>query len=120
MSVPPGTPTTGVRVLLTARSAGYLTLSEVEVYAKAPGVGGDATAAGIAVDGVPVPEFDPQTSSYQVRAARHGRCAVTATATDPYATVAVTSHPAGRRATVVVTSEDGAQTRTYQVTCLRR
>lgn len=111
-------PTAAVRVVMTARPAGYLTASEIEVYAKTPGVSSVATAASIEVDGLPVPGFDPEVTSYRVPTARPYRAVVTATATDPYATVVVQRR--GCAATVTVTSEDGSQTRDYRLTLTRR
>ena len=111
-------PAVAVRVVMTARPSGYMTLSEIEIFAKAPGVSADATVSSIEVDGVPVPGFQPDTATYQVVARHPDRCVVTATASDPYAAVAVTrtgGSGARQTVTVAVTSEDGAQTRTYQV-----
>jgi len=100
---------TGVCVVLTPRPGGYLTLGEVEVFAKAPGVSADATLAALVVDGRPMPGFDPERTTYRVKSAR----VVTATASDPYATVRTERD--GSTWTVTVASEDGAQTRTYHV-----
>ncbi|MEJ3749556.1 glycoside hydrolase [Actinomycetes bacterium KLBMP 9797] len=105
-------PTTAVRVAMTARPGGYFTVSEIEVYAKAPGVSSDAAASSILVDGVPVAGFDPAVTAYTVRVRDPHRSVVTATARDPYASVAVAD---GNPVPVTVTSEDGTQTRTYQI-----
>jgi O-glycosyl hydrolase len=106
--------TSAVRVVMQARPAGYITLSEIEVFAKAPGVGVDAAAEAIAVDGVPVAGFDPGTTSYKVKTRNPADAAVTVTARDPYAEVAVArSGPHGKNVTVTVTSEGGADSRTY-------
>ncbi|MGW7202379.1 RICIN domain-containing protein [Streptomyces sp. NPDC054837] len=111
-------PATGVRLVMTARSGGYITMSEVEVYAKAPAVSSDAAAASIEVAGVPVADFAPGTTDYRVRTADPHHAVVTATARDPYATVDIErSHG---RAVVTVTGEDGARTTTYRLTLLRR
>ncbi|MFC8850487.1 MULTISPECIES: glycoside hydrolase [unclassified Micromonospora] len=107
--------TDAVRVVLTAHPDRHITASEIEVFAAAPGTSSDASAAGIALDGVPLAGFDPEKLSYTV--ARRGKLpCVTAVAADPYATVVVRQPKAGNRtATVSVTSEDGSQSRTYTV-----
>ncbi|WP_327715333.1 RICIN domain-containing protein [Streptomyces sp. NBC_00490] len=111
-------PATAVRLVMTARSGGYITMSEVEVYAKAPGESSDAVAASIEVAGVPVADFAPGTTDYRVRTADPHHAVVTATARDPYATVDV--ERSRGRAVVTVTSEDGSRTTTYRLTLLRR
>jgi O-glycosyl hydrolase len=114
-------PTTAVRVVMTAPPAGYITLSEIEMYAKTPGVSSDATAASIEVAGVPIPGFDPDTTSYRIVTGQPNRSKVTATASDPYATVTVQKDNGLRRTTAVVsvTSEDGSQTRKYRIELAR-
>ncbi|MFF6780563.1 glycoside hydrolase [Streptomyces sp. NPDC012510] len=112
-------PVTGVRVVMTARQGGYITLGEIEVFAKAPGVSSDAAASSVEVGGKPVPSFDPDTTAYRVVTADPGRAAVTATARDPYATVTV--ERSGRTTAVVtVTGEDGTRSRTYRIQLVRR
>ncbi|GFJ88378.1 hypothetical protein Prum_020200 [Phytohabitans rumicis] len=108
--------TTAARIVLTPRPSGYLTLSEIALLAKAPGVSSDAAAASIAVDGVPIAGFDPDVTEYAVATGNPHRSVVTATAADPYATVAVSGD---RTVTVTVSSEDGARTRTYTVRLTR-
>lgn len=117
-----GGPATGVRVVMTARQGGYITLSEIEVYARTPGVSSDAAAASIEVAGVPVAPFDPDTTTYRVATDDPKRAVVTATARDPYAAVAVDRAGDPRRASAVVkvTSEDGTRTRTYRIELVRR
>ncbi|GHE35249.1 glycoside hydrolase [Streptomyces capitiformicae] len=44
---------TAVRVVMTARPGGYITMSEIEVYAKAPSTSSDAAASSIEVAGSP-------------------------------------------------------------------
>ncbi|MEH1128539.1 glycoside hydrolase [Micromonospora sp. CPCC 206061] len=110
--------TTGVRVVMAMRPDGYATVSEVEVYAKAPGVSSDAAAAAIEVDGVPVAGFAPDVTEYRVVTPQPRKAVVTATPRDPYATVAVEKGP--DRRLVTVTSEDGTATRTYTVELVRR
>ncbi|MCW8376612.1 RICIN domain-containing protein [Streptomyces justiciae] len=115
-------PATGVRLLMTARSGGYITMSEVEVYAKAPGVSADAAATSVEVGGVPVASFDPGTTDYRVVTDDPARAAVTVTARDPYARVTVERVREGRRyvALATVTSEDGTRTTTYRIELVRR
>ncbi|MFI9587558.1 RICIN domain-containing protein [Streptomyces sp. NPDC052236] len=117
-------PATEVRVVMTARPGGYLTVGEIELYARTPGVSSDDTAASIEVAGVPVAPFDPDTTNYRVVTGQPGRSAVTATAGDPYATVTVTAEKASKShrtvAVVTVTSEDGTRTRKYRLELVRR
>jgi hypothetical protein len=111
-------PTTAVCLVLTAVPNGYLTVAELEVYAKSPGTGSDAALAGIQVNGVPVGGFNPATTSYRVATAHPARATVTATAADPYATVAVTRD---RQAWIVTsTSEDGTHRSSYRVELVAR
>ncbi|MEU1181146.1 glycoside hydrolase [Streptomyces sp. NPDC005820] len=115
-------PATGVRLVMTARAGGYITMSEIEVYAKAAGVSADSAAGSIDVAGVPVAAFDPGTTDYHVVTADPARAVVTATARDPYATVTVTrTRESGRHlAVVAVTGEDGSRTTTYRIELVRR
>ena len=115
-------PASEVRVVMTARQGGYLTMSEIEVYAKAPGVSSDAAARSIEVSGKPIASFDPDTTTYRVVTDTPSRSRVTATARDPYATVAVDrlDEPGGAVSVVTVTSEDGSESRTYRVRLVRR
>ncbi|WP_328508233.1 glycoside hydrolase [Streptomyces sp. NBC_00391] len=118
-------PATGVRVVMTARQGGYITMGEIEVYAKAPGVSSDTAAASIEVAGEPIGSFDPDTTTYRVVTDHPSRAEVTATARDPYATVTVDrtggSGGSGRASAVVtVTGEDGSGTRKYRIELVRR
>ncbi|MDF3143537.1 MULTISPECIES: glycoside hydrolase [unclassified Streptomyces] len=115
-------PASQVRVVMTARQGGYLTMSEIEVYAKSPGVSSDAAAASVEVSGKAIPSFDPDTATYRVVTDAPSRSRVTATTRDPYATVAVDrlDEPGGAVAVVSVTSEDGSRTRTYRIHLVRR
>ncbi|MEU1006021.1 RICIN domain-containing protein [Streptomyces tibetensis] len=115
-------PSTGVRVVMTARPGGYITLGEIEVYAKVPGVSADAAAASVELDGVPLAGFDPDRTSYRVAVDRPDLARVTATPRDPYAKVTVrTDATGGRTAHIVsVTGEDGSRTREYRVELTRR
>jgi hypothetical protein len=105
--------TTGVCVVLTPQPSGYLTLGEVEVFAKAPGVSADASLSSIEVDGRPLAGFDPDQTDYRVTVAHLDRAVVTATATDPYITVRIDRDRSIWL--IAVTSEDGTQNRTYRV-----
>ncbi|MEU8234293.1 glycoside hydrolase [Actinoplanes sp. NPDC048967] len=107
--------TDAIRVGLTARPNQHMTVSEIEVFAAAPGTSPDAAAASIALDGTALAGFDPARTSYSVRS-RGKLPVVTAEAADPYATVDVRG-PTGRdrTATVTVTSEDRSQTRSYTI-----
>ncbi|MEU4486554.1 glycoside hydrolase [Streptomyces purpurascens] len=111
-------PVTGVRVAMTARPGGYITLGEIELRAKAPGTSSDPGAASIEVDGVPVGGFDPDRTSYRVTSDRPDRARITATSRDPYATVTVRKG-AAREAVVTVSSENGSQTRQYRIELTR-
>ncbi|AMW14875.1 hypothetical protein A4E84_38710 [Streptomyces qaidamensis] len=115
-------PATGVRVVMTARPGGYITLGEIEVLAKAPGASTDAAAASIAVDGKTLSGFEPDRASYRVAVDRPDRAEITATPRDPYAKVTVRRDTAGGRTvhTVTVTGEDGSQTREYRIELTRR
>jgi hypothetical protein len=105
-----------VRILLTARPATHMVISEIQVMAVAPGTSSEASAAAIALNGTPVAGFDPAKASYQVTATG-ALPAVTATAADPYATVEVRQpNRQSPKAVVTVTSEDRTQVRVYEVT----
>jgi len=111
-------PGSAVCLVLTTVPNGYLTVAELEVYAKAPGTGSDPALTGIAVDGVLVAGFDPATTSYLVPTRHPAQAVVTATAADPYAEVAVTKR--GRVWTVTSTSEDGSQQVSYRIELVER
>jgi O-glycosyl hydrolase len=113
-----GGPTTAVCVVFTPRPNGYLTVGEIQLYAKTPGVSADPSAAAIQVDGTTIAGFDPGTTSYRVTSAIPERSTVTAIAADPYASVTVVRQVGSSSSllwTVTVTSEDGLRTLTYQV-----
>jgi hypothetical protein len=122
-------PSNGARVVMTARPAGwlagwlagYITMSEIEVYARTPGVSSDAAAASVEVAGIPVASFDPDTHDYRVVTAEPGRAVVTAIARDPYAAVSIETTRGPRRtlAVVSVTSEDGSRTGTSRIEIVR-
>ncbi|WP_030437579.1 RICIN domain-containing protein [Actinoplanes subtropicus] len=102
-----------VCLVLTAVPNGYLTVAELQVFAKVPGVSSDARLDGIQVGGVPIAGFDPSVMTYRVKVSHHGPVTVTGTATDPYATVVV--RRAGGCWEITTTSEDGAHTMVYRV-----
>jgi O-glycosyl hydrolase len=112
-------PVAAARVVMAARPAGYMTVSEVEVYAKTPGVSADAAAESIAVDGAPIAGFTPDTTTYRVPVRHPQRAVVTALPRDPYATVTV-RRTSDRLVIVTVTAEDGSQTRDYRLDLTRR
>jgi hypothetical protein len=102
---------------MTARPSGYITASEIEVFAKASTRSSDASLSAIEVNGVPIAGFSPDTTSYRVAATRPALAAVTATATDPGAQVTAVPDDsvAGNRWRISVQSEDGTSTRQYRV-----
>jgi hypothetical protein len=107
--------TDAIRVVLNAHPDRHMTVSEIQVFAAAPGTSSDPAAAAIALDGTALPGFTPDRTSYAVRA-RGKLPTVTAVAADPYATVAVRQATArDRTATVTVTSEDRSQQRRYTI-----
>lgn len=108
VEVPADVRTSAVRVILTARDNTHMVVSEIEVLAKVPGTGTDATASGITVDGDPLAGFDPEVTAYEVAA--EGVPVVEATAHDPYATTRVEAADAvPGTTTVTVTAEDGTE-----------
>jgi hypothetical protein len=98
-----------VRVTMVARPETHMVVSEIEVFAKVPGVGTDATARSVTVGGEPLAGFDPAVGAYELHVdASAGVPDVAATATDPYASVAVADADAvPGTTTVTVTAEDG-------------
>jgi O-glycosyl hydrolase len=113
-AVAPAT-TDAVRVVLTAHPDRHMTVSEIEVFASAPGTSSDPAAAGIALNGIALAGFSPNHTTYSVRV-RGALPKVTAVAVDPYAKVEVRQPTArNRTATVTVTSEDGKQKRSYTI-----
>jgi hypothetical protein len=117
LPVTAGAATPAVCAILTAMPNGYLTIAELQVFAKAPGKSSDAALAGIQVDGVPVAGFNPATTSYRVSVARPDSAKVTATAADPYAEVV--AKKSGNRWEITATSEDGTKTTVYRVELVR-
>ncbi len=116
VDIPLAAPAPTFCLQLTPTPDGYLTASELQVYTKAPGVGTDASAVDIRVDGRTIKGFDPADHTYRVRGTK--ATVVTATPTDPYATITVTN--SGRTRLVTVTSEDGASTSVYRIELTHR
>ncbi|GAB7192080.1 hypothetical protein NUM3379_27890 [Kineococcus sp. NUM-3379] len=117
IAFPPVT-TNAVRLVMTARPSGYITMSEIQVYTGGPSTSSDASAASISADGTPLAGFSPDRLVYD---APQRTREVTAVAADPYATVEVVqAERRGGTATVTVTSEDGAASRTYEVRLTQR
>ncbi|PPK92645.1 O-glycosyl hydrolase [Kineococcus xinjiangensis] len=110
--------TDAVRVVMTARDSGYMTVSEIQLYEGGASTSSDAAAASISADGKPLAGFSADRSTYE---APRGTRQVTAVAADPYATVDVqqAARPGGT-AVVTVTSEDGTATRRYEVRLTQR
>ncbi|KJL48703.1 Ricin-type beta-trefoil lectin domain protein [Microbacterium hydrocarbonoxydans] len=101
-----------VRVVMTARAATHMIVSEVELYAAAPSPSTVDTLAAITLDGAPLRGFAADVEAYQVPWPGESFPTVRAVAVDGDATVAVTQADDGGLATVAVTSASGS-TRTY-------
>jgi len=108
-------PAAEVRVVMTARPGGYITASEIEVFAKTGVRSPDASLSAIEVNGVPINCFRPDTLDYRVRTAQPALALVTATATDPGAQVTAEPDADGEQWRIAVQSEDGTNTRLYRV-----
>jgi len=99
----------------SARPGGYITASEIEVFAKTGVRSPDASLSAIEVNGVPINCFRPDTLDYRVRTAQPALALVTATATDPGAQVTAEPDADGEQWRITVQSEDGTNTRLYRV-----
>jgi hypothetical protein len=109
-------PTNGVCVAFTPQPNGYLTVGEIQIFAKAAGSSSTATLSSIEVNGVPVKGFDPARKDYRVVLPRGTRAVVTATPADPFAVVDISTAPAAPNVRVItVVSEDRTVTRRYEV-----
>jgi hypothetical protein len=108
-------PVSEVRVVMTIRPGGYVTASEIEVFAKTGVRSPDASLSAIEVNGTPVPRFRPDTLEYRVRTERPALALVTGTATDPGAQVTAEPEADGKQWRITVHSEDGTNTRQYRV-----
>ena len=102
-----------VRVVMNARDATHMIVSEVELYAAAPGTSAIADLASITLDGAALNGFSSSTTEYAV-GWTGDLPAVRAVAIDRDATVTVSSAGEDGIATIVVTAPSGA-TRTYTV-----
>lgn len=101
-----------VRVVMNARSATHLVVSEVELSASAPGVSAVAALAAVSLDGMPLAGFSPETTEYEVPWPADERPVVRAVAVDRAASVQVSQPDVDGEAAIVVTAPSGA-TRTY-------
>lgn len=104
-----------VRVVMNARSATHLVVSEVELAASAPGVSAVAALAAVSLDGTPLAGFSSETTEYEVPWAAEERPVVRAVAVDRAASVQVSQPDADGQAAIVVTAPSGA-TRSYALT----
>jgi hypothetical protein len=101
-----------VRVVLNARSATHMIVSEVELYAAAPGTSTVDALAAITLDGAPLAGFASDVADYQVPWSGEGFPTVRAVAVDRDASVEVAQADAEGAASIVVTAPSGAS-RTY-------
>lgn len=101
-----------VRVVLKARAATHIIVSEVELYASAPSASTVDALAAITLDGAPLAGFFSDVSSYEVPWSGEAFPTVRAVAVDRDADVKVTQADADGAASIVVTAPSGA-TRTY-------
>ncbi|WP_223585793.1 glycoside hydrolase [Microbacterium sp. OVT16B] len=109
-----------VRVVMNARAATHMIVSEVELQASAPGVSSVDTLAAITLDGAPLQGFASATTAYEVPwPAGEQRPVLRAVATDGAAAVAVTQAGDSGVASVLVTAPSGAS-RTYDVAFVDR
>jgi len=105
VDLPVGAATDAVRVVLDARAATHIIVSEVEVYAQVGAPAAVTDLARLTVGGVDVEGFDPAVSTYEVQA-RGAAPVVRAVPADGAATVDVTR--AGDTVTATVTAPSGA------------
>lgn len=108
-----------VRVVMNARSATHMVVSEVEIFASAPSAAGVADLARLTVGATAVDGFDPAKADYAVTVTGDAWPTLAAQAVDQNATVRITQ-PADANGvgTVRVTAPNGAE-RTYTVTVTR-
>ena len=97
-----------VRVVMTARDATHMIVSEVEIFAAAPSASSVADLARVTLDGVDLAGFAPATTSYEVPWLGDAAPVVAAVPVDRDAEVSVeqASGPLGM-AVVTVTAPDG-------------
>ena len=108
-----------VRVVMNARSATHMVVSEVEIFASAPSAAGVADLARLTVGATAVDGFDPAKTDYAVTVTGDAWPTLAAQAVDQNATVRITQ-PADANGvgTVRVTAPNGAE-RAYTVTVTR-
>ncbi|MCM0639489.1 glycoside hydrolase [Cellulomonas wangsupingiae] len=112
----------GVRFVMTAHENTHMVVSEVEIGAVAPAASSVADLAALRTDGVDVPGFAPDVTSYEVTSAGSAWPTVVAVPVDSAARVEVTqpSEGNGGVATVRVTSPDGTVTTQTTVRVVRQ
>jgi hypothetical protein len=101
-----------VRVVMTARAATHMIVSEVELYAAAPGPSTVDTLAAITLDGAPLDGFSSDVTAYEVPWSGTDYPTVRAVGVDRDAAVEVAQADAAGHASIVVTAPSGAA-RTY-------
>lgn len=110
-----GVTTSSVRVVMTARPNTHMVVSEIEVLGSVPSTSFDSSLYGMSINATPIAGFASDVTTYSERW-RGKLPTITATATDPYATVTVTQPTQQSRTAVIeVTSEDGTATTTYRL-----
>ncbi|HMR49857.1 MAG TPA: glycoside hydrolase [Arachnia sp.] len=110
-----GVPADAVRVVMNAREATHMIVSEVELYASAPGVSTVADLAAITLDNAALSGFSSGVDAYTVARPAGDLPVVRAVPVDRDATVAVTQPGEDGISSILVTAPSGA-TRTYTVT----
>lgn len=101
-----------VRVVMTARAATHMIVSEVELYAAAPSASTVDTLAAVTLDGAPLTGFSSGVTAYEVPWQGAEYPTVRAVGVDRDATVEVAQADAAGQARIVVTAPSGA-VRTY-------
>lgn len=112
---------TGLRVVMTARAATHMVVSEVQIGAVRAGAADLADLAALRLDGVGVTGFDPATTTYRATADGSRYPVLTAVPADSAATVTVVQPADGSgTGTVTVVSADGSRSRSTTVQVDRR
>ncbi|KAB7790162.1 Ig-like domain-containing protein [Bifidobacterium leontopitheci] len=120
--------TSRIRITFTSAEGAVVAITEVRGDAQVPALNGEATIAGLFVDGATVDGFDPAVEEYQVAGSGAARTGAARTGAAGAGT-SVEVLPAGNNAAitvvnrtatdgeaqVIVTSEDGTATRIYHV-----
>jgi hypothetical protein len=108
-----------VRVVMEARPATHIVVSEVQIFGLSPSASSVNALARLTVDGEPVAGFAADTTEYRVAVEGAGWPRLAALAVDRDAAVRITQPDAGNgTGTVTVTAPDGSE-RTYTVTIER-